>query len=379
MKKRITEIDALRGFALFGILLVNVFVFHAPYAYYGEFYGAFKDWEELAVGLVVDFAGGKFLFIFAFLFGYGIYLQQQSRAAGFHSYHLRRMLVLLVFGVLHTILFWFGDILASYALLGLAMLLLIRLPKPAILALSIVLLLFSPIYYTVAVLWGLPTNLIEQPESLEVFIDTFRNGSFWQIYELRMKELDAFTLESLVWYTPKTLGLMLLGYFAASKKLPEHIRENGKAFALASLLAFILYASWSWQKMGFFGQFNLEETPLWRPALIALNLSLETMLGLAYIVGFLWLFQRYERLAQVFALAGRMALSSYILQSLICVFIFYSYGLGWYGKLVPSQLVLIAVLVYLLNLLCSWAYLKKHSMGPLERVWRWASSLGLSK
>ncbi|MGB0431634.1 MAG: DUF418 domain-containing protein, partial [Bacteroidia bacterium] len=68
--KRIEEIDALRGFALFGILVVNLFVFHAPYSYYSEFYGAFTGIEASVVNLVITYFGGKFLFIFAFLFGY---------------------------------------------------------------------------------------------------------------------------------------------------------------------------------------------------------------------------------------------------------------------------------------------------------------------
>ncbi len=368
--KRIPELDALRGIALFGILLVNVFVFHAPLAYYGEFYGTFEGAQADIVDLVVEFAGGKFLFIFAFLFGYGIVLQSGSRKQGFDGYFIKRMLVLLLFGVLHTLLFWFGDILAAYALLGLLMLPFIKLPDRLILTLGIFFLLFRPLYYLGVVYFGWPMihtdKLVELPE----YISIFQKGNYWSIFQFRMKEVIAFIPENLVWYLPKTYGLFFIGVYTARGDLFARIKQSQAKFIVVSLLFVLLPIFWTAIKMDVFSAVDLEETPFWRPALIGVNVTFETLLGFGYIFGFTLLFQKSEVLTTIFAKAGRMALTNYILQSLVCVFIFYGFGLGYYGKLLPSDLVLITIITFSFNLLFSWLYLKYRSQGPLEYVWR---------
>lgn len=369
-KSRDQSIDALRGFALFGILLVNVFVFHAPYAFYGQFYTAFQGLELLLVDLVVEFASGKFLFIFAFLFGYGFWLQQKSRGDQFPNYHFKRMMVLFVFGLIHTLLFWFGDILASYALLGLLLLLLLKLRMRLLLLLGIFLLYFRPFYYIGVALLDWPQVAVIQPVPLEEFISTFQSGTFMEIFELRMLESDAFIPESLVWYLPKTLGLMLLGFYSGHMQLFDKIRAEGRRVLLISSSLFLLFVCWYMVKADFFAGFDLKAQPAIRPLLIAINVSMETALGFAYVLGFAWIFDQSQQLRRLFALSGRMALSNYILQSVFCVGIFYSYGLGLYGKLQPSDLILITFLVFGINLLFSWFWLKRFKQGPLEYLWR---------
>ena len=107
---RIYQIDALRGFALLGILVVNIFVFHAPYSHYSAFYLTFEGVEAAVVETIVTFFAGKFMFIYAFLFGYSFWLQFEKKGQEqlFKAYWYRRMLILAGFGILHGILYVIG-------------------------------------------------------------------------------------------------------------------------------------------------------------------------------------------------------------------------------------------------------------------------------
>lgn len=367
---RIQEIDALRGIALFGILLVNIFVFHAPYSYYSQFYGSFENNEFMIVALVNGFASGKFLFLFAFLFGYGITFQIKSQRKKFNTYFLKRMLILLLFGIAHFLLFWFGDILTSYAILGILILPTIRLPDNVILVFGIFFLLFRPIYYIGAVCFGWPMVEMDKPAELSEFISTFQKGSFTEIFDLRIKEIIAFMPENLVWFLPKTFGLFFLGIYASRKKLTIKIKEHVKSFIIVCFTLIGLYIVWEFNKVYFFSNFDLEQTPLYRPLLIAINVIFESFLGIGYIIGLITLFQKSTFITSVMAKTGRMALTNYILQSLLCVLVFYSYGFGLYGKLDPSNLILIAVAIFSVNVVFSNLYLKKKKTGPLEYCWR---------
>ncbi|MGB0392099.1 MAG: DUF418 domain-containing protein, partial [Salibacteraceae bacterium] len=343
---RIEEIDALRGFALFGILLVNVFVFHAPIKYYGEFYGAFEGVQAMAVNGVVNFAGGKFLFIFAFLFGYGIVLQQNSRPNSFNIYFVKRMAVLLLIGIVHIALFWFGDILASYALLGFLVIPLLRLSKPTILVLAIFFILFRPLYYFGVVLFDWPSVQMGELVSLEEFVSVFQEGSYFEIFKLRMREFGAFIPENLVWYISKTFGLFLVGIYAARINLFTQMKLNSIKFTQLTLLFILVSVLWNYFKLDVFGLFDLQAQPIWRPILISINVFFETTLGMGYILGFSLVFQNSQLLTNILAKTGRLALTNYLFQSLICVIVFYGFGFGQYAKWEPTDLVLFSAALF---------------------------------
>lgn len=367
---RIQELDALRGIALFGILLVNIFVFHAPIGYYREFYGAFEGTQATAVNAVVDFASSKFLFIFAFLFGYGIFLQQQSRPKQFNSYFSKRMIVLFLFGLAHILLFWFGDILASYALLGLLLIPLLQLSNRMILGLGLFFILFRPLYFfaTVAFDWSLVE--MENPAQLEQFIATFQEGTYQDIFSLRMKEFFSFLPENLIWFIPKTFGLFFLGIYAARKKLFARMRKKKGTYLVAAIVFIPSSFFWMHYRLDLFMMVDLETEPIWRPIFISGNVLFETAMGIGYIIGFSMIFQHVNWLCQLLAKAGRLALTNYISQSLICVLIFYGYGLGYYGQLRPTDLILIALLIFAFNVTFSFLYLRFKKVGPLEHLWR---------
>ncbi|MFK8046526.1 MAG: DUF418 domain-containing protein [Crocinitomicaceae bacterium] len=366
--KRIEELDALRGFALFGILLVNVFVFHAPYSFYSEFYGTYTGLQGATVNSVVEFASGKFMFIFAFLFGYGISIQIIIHQKSFVGYFLKRMLVLLVFGILHIVLFWFGDILASYAILGVLVLPLRKVSNNLLLIVGTVFIFFRPLYYLGVVTLNWPMMALNKPAELSEFMSVFQQGNYLEIFDLRIKEFIHFIPENLVWHMSKTFGLFLIGMYCARKRMFLSIKKSTTTFTFVAVVLITISSIWIYNKIDFFSQFDIQLQPLWRPYLIAINIVFETAMGIGYIFIFTIIFQKMN--TRFLAKTGRMALTNYILQSLICVFVFYGYGFGFYGKLEPTDLVWVAICIFVLNMMFSYFYLTFKSIGPLEYVWR---------
>jgi len=375
-RSRIKEIDALRGLALFGILWVNIFVFHAPYSHYGAFYGAFEGLDGQLVNFVVDFVSGKFLFIFAFLFGMGVSIQELVRKTNFLSYHYRRMVVLALFGAIHILGFWFGDILLTYALLGLLLTSFIRLSNRWIATIAFFFFFFRALYYLGTIWWHWPMVGAEAPAAdLEHFKSVFGHGSFAEIFQLRMLELKSFMPENLVWYIPKTLGVILLGYLSVRLNMITFIKDFPLKILLIVLALLGLGIAWMLLRGTVFSQFDLEATPLARPFLISLNVMAETYLGIAYILGFLLLFKALPKISMLFQSLGKMALSNYIFQSLVCVLIFYGFGAGLYMDLKPTQLTWLTLVIFATQGFLSYLWLKYFKRGPLEELWRTMTNL----
>lgn len=366
--KRITEVDSLRGVSLLGILIVNIFIFHAPIVHYDEFYGMFEGLERTILHFVVHLFGGKFLIVFSFLFGYSMILQRNKYCQSFKSYHLTRMLILAILGILHITLLWFGDILLSYALLGALMLFTIKCSNKLILSLGIGFILFRPLFYLFIALFNLPFPSTTQIFTLDEYVFTYQNGSFIEILKLRIYEFLDYMPENLIWYIPKTLGFFLIGFYTAKKRLIIQLKHLTSRHLFSLLLLLFVGIIWEYNKIDLFHLVNLDKSPLWRPLLIMVNVILESFMGIGYILYFFYLFKRYKWLAYVFYLVGRLSLTNYILQSTICSLIFYGYGLGYYAKLTPSLLLLISLGIFCFNIGFSHLYSLFYRNGPLEHL-----------
>ncbi|MEX2593348.1 MAG: hypothetical protein WD426_11270 [Anditalea sp.] len=149
-ENRLVELDILRGFALFGIIVVNIFVFHASYIHYFEFYGSLTGFQGRIIEVIIDFFAGNFMFIYAFLFGFGFYLQEerfQQKQQSFSEFYFRRMFLLALFGSIHILLFWYGDILLPYAVMGMVLLLLTRFVSiPWLICIGVIVYCSFPLY-----------------------------------------------------------------------------------------------------------------------------------------------------------------------------------------------------------------------------------------
>jgi len=245
-KDRIEQIDELRGFALFGIFLVNVFGYNSSFFDFSGFYSVFVDSLNSSVyNIVIGFCADKFIFVFSFLFGIGfsiMYEKYQADEKHFHSLFLRRMFGLMIFGIIHITFFWAGDILLSYSLLGIILLFSRRLPSWSLLFLSIVIYFFPILYIALeAVFPVLPSALNSVTEiTMPEVINTYSNGTYVEIFNLRMNEYFAFRNINLIYYAPKVLSLFFLGYLFYKHKLLDRINSSWANFFVLFIILFLV-------------------------------------------------------------------------------------------------------------------------------------------
>ena len=382
---RIPSLDAMRGFALLGILIINIQSFSMIYAAYfnptayGDLSGVHR-WVWILSHL---FADQKFMTIFSMLFGAGIVLMAGRAEASGRSataLHFRRMLLLIAFGAIHAYLLWYGDILVIYGMSGLVVYLFRRRSSRTLLILGIVLLAIGSGIFLLAGL-TLPTGpeaarqqFIETwqptPESIETELATYR-GSWWGQMDHRVaKSLEFHTFIFLIWGFWRSGGLMLIGmalYKLGFFQLHRPLRVSFWAISLALLAGLPLvgygihrqFASgWDVTYTFFLGsQFNY-----WGSLLVSFG-----WLGLVYWVGEA---TSWGSLTRPLAAVGKTALSNYILQTLICTTIFYGQGLGLFGRIERLGQILIVMGVWAVQLLGSTLWLRRFRFGPLEWLWR---------
>ena len=383
---RILSIDVLRGFAVLGILIMNIQSFSMigaaylnPYAY-GDLSSAnFAVW--FLSRLLAD---SKFMTIFSLLFGAGVVLMASRReAAGKPSagVHYRRMFWLIIFGLLHGLFLWYGDILYAYGVCGL-MVYLFRRRSPRFLLIAGALVvgvasLLTMFWQVTLPYW--PPEAIEQvevewwappPEAVQTELDAYRGG--WSEQQVAraptaiFMETNHFLTETM-W---RAGGLMLigmaffkLGVFGAERSRRFYIRMTslGFGFGLPIVVFGVLYCNdHAWDvRSAFFGgsQFNY-----WGSLLVAAG-----WIGVVMLVC-----QRSGRgrVKMTLAAVGRMALSCYLLQTIICTTIFYGHGFGLYGSVsrVGQAMIVVAVWAFLLVFCPFW--LQRFRFGPFEWLWR---------
>ncbi|MFC2120905.1 DUF418 domain-containing protein [Bacteroidota bacterium] len=376
---RISQIDILRGFALFGILLVNVFGYNSSFFDFNGFYNTFTDPLNTKVfNLVIGFGADKFIFMFSFLFGVGfsiMYLKYNRVEKEFSRLYLRRLLTLMMFGIIHVVFFWAGDILISYSLMGIILLLSRKLRSGLLLFFSILLYFFPIIYIAFEnIFLFLPSALssvtkIKMPE----VIDIYSGGSFLEIFKLRINEYLAFRNINLIYYAPKVLSLFFLGFLFYKHKIFNKINSSKAKY----FVVFIILLSIGILLNLFTGNIaNSLADPDSNPYYTAIYMGVfeitNIFLGFSYILFILILSQVsiFKFILNPLKYVGRMALTNYLMHSVIFTTIMYSYGLGKFGSLQPWQLIIFAVVVFVIQIFISNFWLQKFRFGPLEWVWR---------
>jgi uncharacterized protein len=382
---RIESLDVLRGFAVLGILVMNIQNFaliNAAYANptaHGDLTGVNR-----AVWLLSHvFADQKFLTIFSILFGAGIALfagkwQAQGQPAA--RLHYRRMFWLLIAGLIHGYLFWHGDILVTYALVG-CVVFGFRNVKPVWLAFwgvaalavaSLVFLLCSATlpFWPVDALEDLRADWHPDPATQMEEIEGFR-GSF--LSQVAYRAEMTFMMQTgilLLWSGWRTGGLMLLGMALLKWSVLSGIKSSRAYAGMAATgmlfgLPLISYGVHRNFQEGWSLEYSLFAGPQW---------NYWGSLGVATTyIGIILLAQKQgwlPRVRQVLAKVGRMALTNYLLQTLLCTMIFYGHGLGWFGRLERWELVSVVLLVWAAQIIFTLLWLRRFSQGPFEWGWR---------
>jgi len=346
--ERYRSIDILRGLALFGVLMVNLTDFRMPLleSIMGRdpFTGVANEIVKLVIRIVLEF---KAITIFSFLFGVGMAIQAERRNENAAAFLQRRLGWLLVFGVIHLLLIWNGDILMLYAVCGLLTLPFLRLPNSALWQLGAAAILWPEILPWVG---HLPSREVSAVLAAKAHV-AYGSGGYFAALQFRWEETQLLIVQLLLAILPRTLGLMLLG--VATWR--NGIFQDPKRYRRWLTIAFLVSAPagavvvWFW----FYSVFS----PL--------------LLALAYVTGFLlWVASRHApRLPRVAAL-GQMALTNYLMQSVVLGLVFYGYGFGLYGKLGAAATACIGVALYASQLLASFWWLQRYQFGPAEWLWR---------
>lgn len=383
-RDRLPVLDILRGFALFGIFLMNIEFFTRTLQTYSGGVAPSEGWDY-AFGLAIYVAvQGKFWVLFALLFGMGFALMRDRASTSgrpFFGLHLRRTLLLALFGALHIAFVWVGDILLAYAMTALLLLALAWLRGTAAWVVG------GGLYLGVAVLWLLfGMVLMAMPESTSAMVraemlglvaeadraaTVYREGGFLEITRQRLSDYQVVATGALPFQIPMMLGVFLLGrWLVGTGYLADPSANRG--FFLKLALGGVLFGL-----MGVAGslslgaQFDLVEdvaASTVAAALMSLG-NLPLALGYLAIVVLLASGPLRAPLA-LLAPAGRMALTNYLLQSIVGTFIFYGYGLGQWGEIGRSGQVAIVVAVVGLQVVFSHWWLSRFRLGPIEWLWR---------
>jgi len=371
-------LDVIRGIIIFAILIININYISTPslLRYSPLAFGEFTLLDSWVWGFEYGLIKQRFMPLLSLMFGAGIYLfaqkykrLEQSPTQPF----VLRTLALIAIGMVHAYLIWDGDVLVSYAVCGLAAFFMRNLPNKVLLTLGAIM-VFAPVAPYIYDSWQAIGTTIEDPKSwlpnaeAALKMQTSYDKSWLELTPARIDVAIGRQTSDLLYFTFwRCTGLMLIGIvlmrngFLLGKsnyRLPIII-------SLALGLPLSIIPTYYYVQSDFSYQF------------FNTYLALGFYLG-SVILAFTYLFlliqwtktTAFMAVQKIFAKLGRMALTLYIMQSVICGFIFYGYGLNLFAKVSRSELVLITIAIWLFQLAFTLLWFKKFNTGPLEALWR---------
>ncbi len=390
VKQRIVAIDVLRGFALLGILLINIRSFtmiEAAYMNPGAV-GLLKGIDHVVWWLTTLLAEQKFMSLFAMLFGAGMVLMYERRdRTGLPSarVHYRRMAGLFVIGLLHAYVLWYGDVLVLYAICGCGLFLVRKLKAGWLFALGTVFLLIgagiSGLFGLTIPLWDKAAHLEylamvqPNPTSITDEVNAYRGG--WFDHLPYRATTAAFMHLAYIWLWGiwraggmmlLGMGLMKLGVLRGTASTRTYVwlvvmgLMIGLPLALAGQIIYPASQRYSPQSFYLGGQWNYFG-------------SIFMSIAYAAIVMLIARTPRPRKWLAPLAAVGRTALSNYIGQTILCTSIFYGtfHNFDLFGRISWTQQMYVVASVWVVQLIASPLWLRYFTMGPLEAIWRAAT------
>lgn len=383
--ERIDVLDVLRGLAVGGILLGNLQWFSG----YGFMPPALVE-QTSAIDhgvrfLIHFFVEGKFYSIFSFLFGFGFAIQMAraaERGDTKASLFKRRLFWLLVIGILHAVLLWSGDILTLYALLGFVLLLfrktsdarllkwtfvMIAVPVVVYLVFFALFVAFVPPEATAAIEAG-PTGMWKNAMQI------IPTGSYTEIFSGFNLQMLAGRWAGLIiqMRLPKVFAMFLLGVYAyrcgylqnasQHQSLIRRVLIWGLGLGVVGNAVFAYFAK---------SEADFPPTVAGLIGVASYAVAVPAMaLGIAALITTLWQKAAWQRVLSVLAPVGRMALTNYLMQTIVCVTIFYGYGFGQFGRFGAVWATLIGLAIFAVQIVISSFWLRAFRFGPMEWLWR---------
>lgn len=376
--ERIVALDALRGFALLGILIINIRLFSMPEVVlsnptaYGDFTGA-NYWAWFVGHLLAE---QKFITLFTILFGGGVLLftsKDRKRGQSTVTLFFRRSGWLVVFGLAHAYLLWYGDILVVYGLCALVVVFLRTNTAKMLATFAVVLLLIPSLNDIVA--WftvdqATLTEILKPASSvLQEEVEIYRSGWVEQMEHRAptsfRRQTEGF-VSNTFW---RVSGAMLLGMALfkwgvltneRSTQFYRRLLVVGSVSGISLILAGVVFIE--------VNAWNVEAILLWQQ----FNYWGSFLLAGGYIGGVMLFSRRWPDgiLTRGLAAVGRTAFSNYILQSVIATTIFYGHGLALFGQVTRVEALAVVVVIWLIQIPLSAIWLRYFRFGPLEWVWR---------
>ena len=391
--ERADILDVLRGFALLGVLLDNLFGFTGWSFLTQEQRQALATWPaDGPVALSeLSFIHGKFYSLFSLLFGIGfsiILIRNEQKGINPLKIFYRRLFILLLIGLGHIFLLWEGDILLLYALVGMTLPLFRKCSNKTLLILSGVLIL-SPIILDCIYLLikakpgdGLERYAMSVDAKNGIPLERagyanylFKEGAGWQEWRNWQESGWAYRYSYILNSNriPKVLGMFLLGFYAGSKMMYLQLENYLALFKKLRLWGFVIGIPASMAT----AYFEIFAPGAMKPAVALLGHTFfyaisVVPLSLAYtsVICLRWIKRKGSSPLKMLAPMGRMALTNYLMQSIIGIIIYYGVGFGVGGNIGPALFIPIGIAVYAFQVLYSNLWFKYFNYGPLEWIWR---------
>jgi uncharacterized protein len=375
--ERVRSLDVLRGVAVLGILYMNIQSFamiEAAYSApssYGDLTGA-----NLAVLLVGSiFFDSKFITIFTILFGAGIVLMAHRRAqvglAG-ASLHFRRMAWLILLGLAHAYLLWFGDVLFMYAVLGMLLYPCRDLSAKALITAGLCLIvaaLVTNVFGNVIAPYWSGGFRYAWRGAVQQELDAMRGSWLEQMpyrsflaFRWQINVFPFFLLWSLGGNMLLGMALYKTGFLTALCKRETYVfvffLGLAVAISLGAIDTYKVFATGRWPGNTFLHWLS--------------NYFGSLIIALGWIGGVMWICKSFSGATWLNPLAatGRMALTNYLMQTIICTTLFYGHGLGWFGHVERTGQLAIVLVIWVVQLIASPLWLRHFHFGPFEWLWR---------
>ena len=383
---RIETVDALRGFAIMSIMFLHN-IEHFDYYYLPEF---LPEWMKVLDEIIWDtlffLFGGKSYAIFALLFGFSFYIQndnQQKKGKDFRGRFLWRLLLLFGFGIINTI-FYEGDILMVYAVLGIVLIPVCKWNDKAVLITAAILML-QPIEWMKFFYMLVHPEYVPEPNLSNSYFgmmgEYLKSNSF---IDHAIGNLSIGRFASVFWSWEngrffQAPALFMLGMLLGRRKLFIATVENNLFWKKALQYAFLVF-------IPLFVLKNLLPQIIIRKEIMeSLLIIITSWSNFAFTIVlvsvFILLYQKESMQRGLSKLVpfGKMSLTNYIMQSIVGSFIYYRYGLGLVHYTGATYSLLIGIVLFVLQLLfCTW-WMKTHKQGPLEYVWHQATWISSGK
>ncbi|MCI0348402.1 MAG: DUF418 domain-containing protein [Acidobacteriales bacterium] len=390
--ERIELLDVLRGFALFGVLAANLVWVATDFAVTPEQMAKLSTakWDTAATYFNRFFIEWKFYTLFSFLFGLGFAVQMSrvaERGGEAQRTYLRRLVVLLGIGILHNTFLWYGDILHTYALLGLLLLASRNLSTKKLLIISFALIVVSQ---TAVVAWPQLKQMVvpvakqaseahPQPSVETHRYEIFTYGTYGDVVKEHLHDYftDYLTSGFFFLFLMAIFGKFLLGFLVGRYRIlhaPERHLASLRTVMFwglgIGLLGNVVFVWHLWAERNHF--FERSDAPIFSTLWIA-DLGMVAMTAF-YVCAITLLFQKpvWRKRLSVLAPVGRMALTNYLSHSLVYAVLFYGYGIGLalLGRIGAAACLLLAVVVFSVQILLSRWWLSRYAFGPMEWLWR---------